>query len=182
MHRAACSVALLLTLCAPVAAAQHLPETFRSIRSTVATERLGARQLLCEPTCREQPQSDALPPSDGVAGQNRPVGAVVGGLLGGVVGGFAGAAIGAAGCQSSGYLDFSCLGRGAMGFLVGEIIGVATGAHLGNGRRGNWARDLAASLVLAVGGLGVASIDGSPGPFLLAAAIQVGGTVAVELR
>lgn len=99
---------------------------------------------------------------------SNPAGTVVGGVLAGTAGLFAGAMIG--GSLENSYWPCNCDDPGLVGAvygaLIGETMGLATGAHLGNGRRGNLGLDVLVSAGTAV--LGVAMLSGGDGSALLA--------------
>lgn len=102
------------------------------------------------------------------------------GVVGAGVGMVAGAVGGAAidGRPDEDCLDF-CFGPGfVLGALAGEALGVATGVHLANGRKGSFLLDLATSTgVLA---LGIAVGHEVPSAGLLIPVSQIFGAVVVE--
>jgi hypothetical protein len=98
-----------------------------------------------------------------------PLGTVVGGVLGGAAGFFAGARFGA-GVENSHF----------WGAAIGESVGLAVGAHVGNGRRGNLGEDLVASLGVGAVGVAIVLSLGETG-LLLAPVVQVAAVATTEL-
>ena len=124
--------------------------------------------VLLEPSTRDEQGSLALTVTGSVLLGT--AGAVLGGLVGGAL--------------SDGCNDFLCELEGvALGFLIATPIGTATGAHLGNGRRGSFGVDL---LGAAVGlGVGIAIWAGDSDSFLvflLGVVPAVGAPVFAERR
>lgn len=105
-----------------------------------------------------------------------------GGVLGGGLGMFAGMLGGALldGDPDPDCIDF-CFGPGLVyGFLLGEAVGIATGVHLANGRRGS----LPLSALTSAGVLAVGLVAASEQPEL-ALVVPIGqiiGAVNVERR
>ncbi len=73
--------------------------------------------------------------------------------------------------------DWDALALGATGFFAGEVVGVALGAHVGNGSRGSFGRDLGISFLSGLVAAGAASIAGIPG-----AIIGVGAQIYYTVR
>jgi hypothetical protein len=77
---------------------------------------------------------------------------------------------------------------GVLGILVGgaagEVLGIPLGTHVMNGRRGRYAEGVAATIVVGLAGLGLATQLPEPGPVMSVAipAAQLIAAVAVERR
>jgi hypothetical protein len=112
------------------------------------------------------------------------------GLLGGagglVAGGLLGAVIGGNGEDDPDEEWIEALYGSAIGGTIGESIGLATGVHFANNRRGNWA--IGSLVSLAIGGLGVKlayeNQDAPEAPIILSATViaQLLATIAIERR
>lgn len=105
-------------------------------------------------------------------------GGVVGGAAGLLVGGRLGGDLTCAGAEPE---DDLCFLPGAfLGGTVGMSLGVPTGAHLANGRRGDWLRGTAASLTVWGAGVGLMAAMGfeGPGAVVTFAAVPLGQLVA----
>lgn len=102
--------------------------------------------------------------------------AVIGAMVGGTVGLFAGAYIGGqTGCTELCIEIFS-------GGLIGEVLGVALGAHAFNGGRGSLLKDLGTSAgVVGIGLVGSALVD-SDEVFVASLIGQVIAVSVVEVR
>ncbi len=105
---------------------------------------------------------------------------IVVGALATIAGAYAGAQIGdlieGNSGSSSEYLPVGA----AIGFLVGETIGLPLGVHFGNARRGNFAGDLGISLLGHLGAIGLAGLTGSLVGYAIGVAGQLAITVATE--
>ena len=110
-----------------------------------------------------------------------PVGAIVGGLLGAGLGLFGGTLLGyEAACGGRNCYDFDGFGEALVGALVGEVLLMPVGVHIGNRGAGNLAKDLGVSFAVGAGVLLLAAVADSP-EFLLVGAIgQIGLTVWAE--
>lgn len=104
------------------------------------------------------------------------------GVVGGAAGLLAGGALGAdLTCAGAEPVDDLCFLPGAfLGGTVGMSLGVPTGVHLANGRRGDWLLGTAASLTVWGAGVGLMAAMGFEGPGALAtfAAVPLGQLVA----
>ena len=105
---------------------------------------------------------------------------VAGGLLGGVVGMYAGAI--ALSAVTKGNAEDGDLYAAVVGGLVGEIAGVAMGAHLSNRSRGDPFASVAASAVGFVAGAWISSKLDDRLDWLAVPLVQVPLTVMVEHR
>ena len=78
--------------------------------------------------------------------------------------------------------EFCELGGAAIGGMVGETLGLAIGAHLGNRHRGNIGLDLLTSAGVAAGGIAIAvgNDNNAGGILLVTAVVQLAATVVVE--
>lgn len=111
----------------------------------------------------------------------------LGGIAGGALGTLAGAAAGFAletsltRCHGS---DFCGVGGIVLGGAAGEVLGIPFGVHMMNGRRGRYAEGVAATLVVGLAGIGIASQMPEGGPVMGGAipAAQLIAAVAVERR
>ncbi|MEP7029109.1 MAG: hypothetical protein ABI960_10975 [Candidatus Eisenbacteria bacterium] len=101
---------------------------------------------------------------------------ILGSLAGGIGLAYAGLALGYAGNPNTQDISVGAIA----GFVLGEMIGVPLGAHLGNGRRGNFAGDLGISVLTGLAGIGLGSLDSGGGAYLLGAAGQIALTIANE--
>jgi hypothetical protein len=103
-------------------------------------------------------------------------------VLGGAAGFFAGAMVG--GSVENRFFPCHCDDPGLMGVLwgaaIGESVGLAVGAHVGNGRRGNLGEDLVASLGMGAVGIAVAFGVGEAG-LLFVPVVQVVAVATTEL-
>ncbi len=130
-----------------------------------------------------------LAPSVGVSGQERSqdqgswTKPVLAGIGLGAAGFLAGGLIGGALSYDSD-TEYSGLAGAFIGSQIGGTLGMATGAHLGNHRRGNLALDFLTGAAIWGAGIGlvVASQDATVGPavFVVIPIAQILGTVAVE--
>lgn len=110
----------------------------------------------------------------------QPIGAIVGGVLGAGAGFVGGALIGVGiGCDG-GCREFEGLGYAVVGGVVGEVLFLPVGAHLGNGSSGNLARDVGVSLALGAGTLLLSGALESSALGWLGLVAQIGITVRTE--
>ena len=103
---------------------------------------------------------------------------VMAGLLGGAVGAFGGAVAGMAAenCGSRPDDDMCGIVGGALGFLIGEAIGVPMGINWVTNNRGTLSRSIPASLGITVGSLVI------PGAFALAIPAQIWTSIRIERK
>ena len=103
---------------------------------------------------------------------------VMGGILGGAAGLAAGAMVGRQigdeGCEDC-WAD-----EVFWGAVVGASVGLATGVHLANGRRGSLANAALASLVIGAGGLLAAGLADGPALLLAIPIFQIAGAITIE--
>jgi hypothetical protein len=157
------TIAALLGILTAVwpAQGQVLPEHVQSVAFVSAIE------PVADPTpYRENPGLAAL-------------GAILGGALGFIAGGMSGAALVGDNCGG----DWCGLEAAFTGALVGEVLGIGLGAHLGNGWRGSALPALAASggvlgAALILGGLG--GLTEGSAPFV--PILQIAGAVIAETQ
>ena len=137
-----------------------------------------SQDLLSTPTL-DAPRLE-LPQVDASSAQPSALGPIVGGTLGGAVGLGVGL-LPAAACDLEGS---DCIGALVL-LAAAESVGMALGAHLGNGRRGSFALDW---LVAVVSGAAVLAIEENTatrgvdngGQILLAGVVQLGAVVLTE--
>jgi hypothetical protein len=77
--------------------------------------------------------------------------------------------------------DLAAIGGAALGFSIGEPLGVALGTHWGNESLGSFGSDLAISFAGFFVGGGIAAALEVPG-VVLGAALQLGATTWIERR
>lgn len=108
------------------------------------------------------------------------VGPLAGGLVAGAAGLYAGALVGVGLSPHHGD-EWDDLGAALAGALLGEILMLPLGVHLGNGRRGSYGADLGVSTIGAIGGIGLLGITGgSTAGLALGATFQLAITTAQE--
>lgn len=143
---------------------------------------LGAQRLPAPFVSVSQRTRAPAPSLDTIRPPGNPLGTVVGGVLGGAAGFFAGAMVG--GSVENRFFPCHCDDPGLMGVLwgaaIGESVGLAVGAHVGNGRRGNLGEDLVASLGMGAVGIAVAFGVGEAG-LLFVPVVQVVAVATTEL-
>lgn len=108
-------------------------------------------------------------------------GGVVGGAAGLLAGGLLGGDLTCAGAEPE---DDLCFLPGAfLGGTVGMSLGVPSGVHLTNGRRGDWLLGAAASLTVWGAGVGLMAAMGfeGPGAVVTFAAVPLGQLVAATV-
>lgn len=132
------------------------------------------------PSVSQRPEARA-PNPDTIRPPGNPVGTVVGGVLGGTAVFFLGAIVG--GNVENRYFPCHCDDPGLRGVLwgaaIGESVGLAIGAHVGNGRRGNLALDLLASAGVGAAGIATIVLAGNNGTGLLLIPVAQLATVAL---
>jgi hypothetical protein len=103
---------------------------------------------------------------------------VMAGLIGGAVGAFGGAVAGMSveNCGSRPEDDMCGVAGGAIGFLIGEAIGVPLGINWVMNSRGTLGRSIPASLGITVGSLAI------PGAFVLAIPAQIWTSIRIERK
>lgn len=112
-------------------------------------------------------------------------GAMIGGIGGAVAGALLGTAIGAGTAQGC-HGEFCGLAEAALGFAMGESLGLAVGTHLGSGSRehGNIVLTTLTSAVILVGGTMLGASAGRAGVIMvpLTPALQLMSVWAIENR
>jgi hypothetical protein len=101
---------------------------------------------------------------------------VFAGLVGGVVGAVVGVTVGGS-CA-----ELDCEPGAIYGLIIGEALGLATGAHLANGSRGNLGISVLATL--AISGTGVAAAALADRGIVLVAipVLQIAAAIGVQRR
>lgn len=111
------------------------------------------------------------------------LGGVAAGALGTLLGATAGYALetSLSGCEGS---DFCGVGGIVLGGAAGEVLALPLGVHQMNGRRGRYAEGVAATLLVGLAGIGLATQLEEAGPVMAVAipAAQLLAAVAVERR
>ncbi|HKK45289.1 MAG TPA: hypothetical protein VJ964_07200 [Balneolaceae bacterium] len=101
----------------------------------------------------------------------------LGGIVGFVAGGELGDLIDSKNCDEDEW--FCGIGGFIIGGLIGESFGIPLGVHLGNGRKGDFGKELLVSYGIASTGLALSFVTNSPivgaVPF-----IQLGVTLTIE--
>jgi hypothetical protein len=111
-----------------------------------------------------------------------PIGAIVGGALGGSLGLVGGAFVGVAmACGASSCTgEYAGYGAALLGLLIGEVLLLPVGVHIGNGSKGNLAKDVGVSAGTAAAAIILGSMTESYAIFALAVAAHFGLTVRAE--
>jgi hypothetical protein len=111
------------------------------------------------------------------------LGGAVGGALGILGGGLIGLALYEEDSRDSFEFadDLDGIVAVATGALIGEVLVLPLGVHLGNGRRGSYLHDLGISVLSGLGGLAVMAVtDGSTAGVLVGVSLHLGCVVAQE--
>jgi hypothetical protein len=109
---------------------------------------------------------------------------IIGGLIGGAAGLVAGGQIGygidSANCEGDEW--FCGIGGIIIGGTIGESIGLPLGVHLGNGRKGNFGKELFSSLGIAAGGMVLAVVTGEGAVLLTVPPVQLAVSLSIERK
>jgi hypothetical protein len=110
-------------------------------------------------------------------------GGVIGGAVGGSAGLFGGLLAGAMLAHTGTCAGEDCsLGAALVGAGVGEVLGLATGAHIGSAGRGNLALAILASTAIGAAGIYAAGQAGgsAPGVVLAIPVMQLAAVLVIE--
>ena len=156
------AAALVLTV-TPALPAQRLDES-----------RLGLNRPEAERFERAPRVAVPAPPANRVGTRTL----VMAGLIGGAVGAFGGAVAGMSveNCGSRPEDDMCGIVGGALGFLIGEAIGVPMGINWVTNSPGKLSRSVPASLGITVGSLAI------PGLFVIAIPAQIWASIRIERK